>query len=136
MTHATLKFGFPLAIALVVASGAAFAQQQGRTSHIDVQGGQVQVTPVGISDTGIPVERFRLDRTVSYANLDLSTVSGVTELKKRVRETAREACEDLDTADPIDLLQSDDATCMKVATAAAMRQVKAAIATARSAQRG
>ena len=65
-----------------------------------------------------------------------STVSGVTELKKRVRETAREACEDLDTADPIDLLQSDNATCMKEATAAAMRQVKAAIATARSAQRG
>jgi UrcA family protein len=135
MTHATLKFGFPLAIALVVASGAAFAQQQGRTSHIDIQGGQVQVAPVGMSDSGIPVERFQLDRTVSYANLDLSTVSGVTELKKRVRETAREACEDLDTADPIDLLQSDNATCMKEATAAAMRQVKAAIATARSAQR-
>jgi UrcA family protein len=136
MTHSKLKLGFPLALALVAASGAAFAQQPDHTSHIDIQGGQVQVRTVGLSDTGLPMERFELDRTVSYANLDLSTVAGVTELKKRVRETARQACEDLDTADPIDLLQSDNATCVKEATEAAMMQVKAAMATARSAPRG
>jgi UrcA family protein len=106
MTHSRFKFRFPLAIALAAASAAAVAQQQDPTSHIKIHAGQVQVTTLRLAETGIPIERFQLERTVSYANLDLSTVAGVTELKKRVRETARQACEDLDTADPIDLLQA------------------------------
>jgi UrcA family protein len=136
MTHSTFKFGLPVAIALAAASAAAVAQQQEPTSNIKVDGGQVQVTTVGLSEAGIPIERFQLDRTVSYANLDLSTPAGVTELKKRVRETARQACEALGSADLTDLSEMDNGACVRNATENAMAQVNAAIANARPAARG
>ena len=62
---------------------------------------------------------------MSYANLNLSTSSDATELKKRVSETAREACEELQAADPLDA-SDDDGTCVRDATAGAMKQVTAA----------
>ena len=136
MIRSTFKFGFPLAIALAAASAAAVAQQKDETSYIKVDGGEVRVTTVGRSEAGIPIERFQLDRPVSFANLDLSTDAGAKELKKRVSDTARQVCEDLETADLPDLLDSNISACVRRATASAMAQVNAAIATARSAPHG
>jgi UrcA family protein len=132
MTRSMFKLGLPLTLALAVASGAAVAQQKDQTSEIMIQGKPVQVTRVGSSYTGIPIERYTFKSAVSYANLDLSTASGAAELKKRVTATAKQSCEELQqAADPVGLV-GDDNTCVRKATAGAMVQVKAAIAAANS----
>jgi|HubBroStandDraft_5_1064220.scaffolds.fasta_scaffold01165_4 UrcA family protein len=129
MTRSIFKLAFPLTLALAAVSGAAMAQEQAQSSQIIIQGQPVQVTTVGRSYTGIPIVDYSFQRAVSYANLDLSTSSGAAELQKRVRETAKEACETLSAADPLDA-PDDDGTCVRDATAGAMKQVTAAIAAA------
>jgi|SRR5258708_8369809 UrcA family protein len=130
MTHAALKFCFPLALALAAVSAAAVAQQKDQPPEVKIQAGQVQKTTVGSSYTGIPIERLQVELPVSYANLDLSTVAGAAQLEKRVSETAKEACAQLDAADPIDMSDSDNLSCVREATAGAMKQARAAIAAA------
>ena len=129
MTRSIFKLAFPLTLALAAVSGAAMAQEQAQSSQIIIQGQPVQATTVGRSYTGIPIVDYSFQRAVSYANLDLSTSSGAAELQKRVRETAKEACETLSAADPLDA-PDDDGTCVRDATAGAMKQVTAAIAAA------
>ena len=129
MTRSIFKLAFPLTLALAAVSGAATAQEQAQSSQIIIQGQPVQVTTVGRSYTGIPIVDYSFQRAVSYANLDLSTSSGAAELQKRVRETAKEACETLSAADPLDA-PDDDGTCVRDASAGAMKQVTAAIAAA------
>jgi|ERR1700730_17300003 UrcA family protein len=129
MTISMLRFGFPLAIVLATASAAAVAQEADQTAN---EAGEVQQTMVGFSYTGIPVERLQVERPVSYANLDLTTPSGAAELKRRVIETAKAACEQLDSADPIALSDTDDFSCVKTATDGALKQANAAIAAART----
>jgi UrcA family protein len=129
MTRSIFKLALPLTLALAAVSGAAMAQEQAQSSQITIQGKPVQVTTVGRSYTGIPIVQYSFERPVSYANLDLSTASGAAELKQRVRQTAREACEDLSDADLLDA-PVDDGTCVRDATAGAMKQVTAAIAAA------
>ena len=131
MTYSMFKFALPLTLALAAVSGTAMAQDKTQSSQITIQGQPVQVTTVGRSYTGIPIVQYSFQRTVSYSNLDLSTSSGATELKSRVRQTAREACETLSAADPLDV-PDDDGTCVRDATAGAMKQVTAAIAAANS----
>jgi UrcA family protein len=131
MTASIFKFALPLTLALAAVSGAVLAQETTQSSQIIIQGKPVPVTTVGRSDIGIPIVQYSYERAVSYANLNLSTYSGATELKKRVRETAREACEELQAADPLDA-SDDDRTCVREATAGAMKQVAAAIAAANS----
>jgi UrcA family protein len=124
-----LAFGLPLMIAFAAAT--AVAQQKDQAPEIKIQTGKVQVTTLD-SDDGIPTEQFGVQRVVSYANLDLSTVAGATELKKRVGEAAKQACKELIDADPIDLADDDgNLTCVRETTAGAMEQVNAAITTAR-----
>jgi UrcA family protein len=124
-----LAFGLPLMIAFAAAT--AVAQQNAQPPEIKIQTGKVQVTTLD-SDDGIPTEQFRVQRVVSYANLDLSTVAGAAELKKRVSEAAKQACKELVDADPIDLADDDgNLTCVRETTAGAMEQVNAAITTAR-----
>ena len=118
-------------IAFAAASAAVAAQRNDPAPEIKVDTAKVQVTTLD-SDDGIPTEQFKVERVVSYANLDLSTDSGAAELKKRVSEAARQACKALVDADPIDLADGDgNLTCIKETTDAAMEQVNAAIATAR-----
>jgi len=47
-----------------------------------------------------PIEVLSLSRTVSFADLDLSTESGATELKKRIMYGALAACDDLEAQYP------------------------------------
>jgi UrcA family protein len=127
MIRSIFRLALPLTVALAAVSGAAMAQEQAQSSQITIQGRPVQVTTVGRSYTGIPIVNYSFQRSVSYANLDLSTSAGAAELKKRVRETAREGCETLSAADPLDA-PDDDGTCVRDATAGAMKQVSTAIA--------
>jgi len=132
MPNSTLRFGFPLAIALATASTAVIAQQIDQPD-VKIEAGKVQQTMVRLSDTGTPIERFWVDRKVSYADLDLTTTSGATELMRRLTEAAKEACAQVHTADPVDLSDMDDASCMRTATDGALKQAQAAIGQRREA---
>jgi len=116
MTSSMLRFGFPLAIALAMAGVAAVAQQSDQT---------VQQTEVGLSDTGTPMVHFWVDRKVSYADLDLTTTSGSAEFVRRVTEAAKEACALMRGADPVDLSDMDDASCVSAATTGALKRAMA-----------
>jgi UrcA family protein len=131
MTISTLKFGFPLAIALAMASAAAVAEQADQTPNTKIEAGKVHETLDRSPYTGIPTERLEVDLPVSYADLDLTTPSGAAELKRRITAAAKEACERVDLADPVDLSDSDD-TCVRTATDGAMKQANSAIAAART----
>ena len=54
------------------------------------------------SATGAPIEWVSASRVVYYDDLDLSQYWGVRELRARVARAARAACDELDTAYPID----------------------------------
>jgi UrcA family protein len=121
-----------MALALAMASAAAVAQQTDQTPDVKTEAGKVQET-VKLSYTGVPIERLQVDLPVSYANLDLTTPAGAAELKRRVSDAAKEACDKVDSANPTDLLDTDDtAYCVRTATHGAMKQVKAVIAAART----
>jgi UrcA family protein len=134
MTRSMFKAGLPLTLALAIVSGTVFAQEKDQTSEITIQGKHVQVTKtVERSYSGEPIDRYTFTTPVNVDNLDLSTPAGVAELNKRVREAAKEGCDELQqAAAPMDLL-ADDKTCVQEATAAAMARTRAAIAAAKSA---
>ena len=120
-----------MAIVLATASAAAVAQQADQTPNVKIEAGKVQKTMVRFSYS-IPIERLEVDRPVSYANLDLTTPSGADELKRRVTEAAKEACEQVGSADPINLSDTDDTSCVRTATDGALKQAKAVIVAART----
>jgi UrcA family protein len=125
MTKSILRFGLPLAIALAAAGAAAAAQQSDPTLGVKNEAGRPQQTIVGLSAVGTPIERFWVTRTVSFADLNLATVSGSAEFSRRVTEAAKEACAQLRTADPADLSDMDNASCIRTATDNALKQAKA-----------
>ena len=134
MTRSMFKVGLPLTLALAIVSGTVFAQEKDQTSEITIQGKQMQVTKtVGRAYSAEPIDHYTFTSSVSYANLDLSTPAGVAELKKRVTETAKQGCGELQqAAAPMDLL-ADDRTCVQESTAEGMVKARAAIAAAKSA---
>lgn len=113
-----------VAAGVVVASGPVLAQQ---TPQVIIQAERTTKV-VGRSYTGAPIELVTLTRRVSYADLDLNTHAGATELEKRVNETAKDACKQLDTLYP--LSESGGPSCVKKATGDAMVQAHVAIAAA------
>jgi UrcA family protein len=127
MPSSTFRFGFPLAIALAMSGAAAVAQQSDQTPGVQIEAGEVQQTIVQLSEYGTPIERFWVDRKVSYADLDLTTTAGSAELMRRVTEAAKEGCAQVRAADPVDLSDIDDAACLRTATGGALKQVNAAI---------
>jgi UrcA family protein len=127
MLGSTFRFGFPLAIALAISGTAAVAQESNQAPDVRIEAGNVQQTMIQLSDYGTPIERFWVDRKVSYADLDLRTTAGSTELMRRVTEAAKEACAQVRAADPVDLSDMDDASCLRKATDGALKQVNAAI---------
>jgi UrcA family protein len=127
MLSSTFRFGFPLAIALALSGTAAVAQESDQAPGFGIDAGKVQQTMIQLSDYGTPMERFWVDSKVSYADLDLTTTAGSTELMRRVTEAAKEACAQVHAADPVDLSDMDDASCLRTATDSALKQVNAAI---------
>jgi UrcA family protein len=132
MSNSKLRFGFPLAIALAMASAAAVAQQNDQTSQLNIEAGNVHQSRVGTSYDGIPIEELRVDRAVSYADLDLTTPSGSAELMKRVNAAAEDACRQVDTADRVELSDTDDTSCLSAAKDGGLKQANDAIAAART----
>jgi UrcA family protein len=113
-----LRFRFPLAFALAMVGVAAVAQQ------VETETVQEQVR---LADTGTPIVHVWVDRKVSYADLDLTTTAGSAEFVRRVTEAAKEACAQVHGADPVDLSDMDDGSCVRTATNGALKQAKSAI---------
>jgi UrcA family protein len=132
MTISKFRFGFPLAIALATASAAAVAQQADQTPDANIEAGKVQESMVGLSYAGIPIEQFRVYHPVTYADLDLTTTSGAAELMRRVALAAKDACQQVDAADPIDLWNTNDISCVTKATDGGLKQANTAIAAAQT----
>lgn len=75
---------------------------------------------------GVPVREVTIRSRVSYADLDLKTEKGVDELVKRIHETARSTCKEMDVKFPVQGHGVDE--CIKAATDGAMAQAKKIIA--------
>jgi len=81
------------------------------------------------SVTGAPIEKTTVSEPVAYKDLDLSKVSDVDELSKRVREAVEDVCTELDR---LQFSYSSEAhrNCVRKALKSAGEQIDAAVATA------
>lgn len=107
-------------------TGAALADE---LPTITIAAGVMTKTTLGHSSLGVPLEQVTIAHRVGYADLDLSTQAGAGELKKRVKDTARAACKQLDELYPLEA--KNEWQCARTATAQASAQVESAIAAAR-----
>jgi UrcA family protein len=107
----------------VLASGVAAAEEM---AQVTVEA--ARSVQVGRTSSGVPIEQITLTRKVGYQDLDLTTQAGATALEKRVKDTAGEACKEIDRLYP--LSTPGGASCVKTAVDDAMKQVHAAIAAA------
>lgn len=123
-----MRFGLVVGTALVgaglvVANSAAIAQP---IEEVIVTAPRTVHQTIGRSSiTGAPIELISIARQVSYADLDLSKTSDANELEKRVDDTARDLCQELDKMYP---LEPKDRNCVSKASDDARKQVDAAIA--------
>jgi len=117
--------------ALICSVGWAAQSDEDRMPQITVQAKQkVNTKQVGVSYTGIPIEEIQLTRHVGYGDLDLSSSQGRAALDKRIRETAKKACEQLNSLYPLEQWITDDGACLNRALDAATAQEKTIIAAA------
>lgn len=93
---------------------------------ITIGAGTMTKTSIGTSSSGIPLEEVTVTHRVSYSDLNLTTVAGAAELKRRVEATARAACKQLDELYPLEAKNARE--CTKAAIAKASPQVENAIA--------
>lgn len=95
---------------------------------ITIGAGVVTKTHIGYSSSGIPTEQVTITHRVSYTDLDLTKQVGAAELKRRVKETARAACKQLDELYPLEAKNVQE--CTRITLAKASPQVESAIAVA------
>jgi UrcA family protein len=121
-----------IAYAVLCGVGKAAPGDEDTVAQITVQAHQkVTTKQVGISYTGIPIEEIQLTRHVGYGDLDLSSPKGKAMLEKRIKDTAKRACEQLNTLYPLDQWAIDDVqTCVDRAIDAATTQETAIIGAA------
>jgi UrcA family protein len=109
----------------VLINGVVFADQ---LTEVTVSAARETKIVVGHSAIGAPVEQITVTRRVSYADLDLASKSGADALEKRVNETAKSSCEDLDKHYPLETSTAGD--CTNAAIKLAMVQVREAVSAA------
>ena len=103
-------------------SGVALAQEPGTEFVVS------SARPSGItrsSLTGASDEVISISQRVSYADLNLATVSGSREMEARVRTTARTLCEKLEQKHPLSGIPQ--LTCVRNAVNKGMADVRIAI---------
>lgn len=106
----------------VTAGNLAFAQQSEEEVVVETTR---PATVVGRSLTGTPVEVTTVTRKVRYADLDLTTHTGAKELAKRVNDTAKIVCRQLDKIYPATVAEGP--ACIRKASRDGMVQASAAI---------
>jgi UrcA family protein len=88
----------------------------------------VQEKDVGRTATGIPIKVVSISTGVSYADLDLTTQAGASELQKRVSDTAKAACAKFKAKYPFAKYKTSDRECVKDATMEADAVARAIVA--------
>jgi UrcA family protein len=125
-----------LALTVVLAAAGLLAQAQAQVSPKTVSV-EVSIQARALAGrTGVeaPVDQVTLTHLVSYEDLNLATQTGAEELGRRVAETARFACEQLERLYP---RQSESiARCTRQAIEDTDTQVSAAIEAADRETRG
>ena len=119
----------------VIAAGTAMAATDS-LEEVTVQGSRMTREVVGrAQSTGVPVELVTLTRHATYADLDLSTHSGASELRRRVESTAKATCQELDKLFPLTTpTASNSQACLWQAVNGAESQIQAAIDSAEAAR--
>ena len=119
----TRQIGTALLAITACLATSAYAQIAPKTISVEV----AILTRVLAGRTGVeaPADQVTLTHLVSYEDLDLTTQSGVEELHRRIAETARFACEQLERLYP---RQSESlARCTNQALEDTASQVDAAV---------
>jgi UrcA family protein len=125
---------FHILLWLLAAGCLAQVRAQVSPRSITVEVSTVAQAVAGRTGVGAPVDRVTLTHQVSYADLDLTTRAGETELHRRIAETARFACEQIERLYPA---QTESlARCTRGAIEDASSQVTAAIDSAEREARG
>ena len=84
-----------LAALLLALAGSATPTEQ--LPGVTIQGSRVTEAKSPVQHPGTPaVQTVSLTRTVSYADVDISTASGAKELNSRIADTAQALCDELD----------------------------------------
>ena len=109
----------------VVFSGAALAQEP--EAEFVVSSSRASGLTHGTL-TGAQVEVISISQRVSYADLNLTSVSGSEEMEARVKSTARTLCEKLEQKFPLSGVQMD--TCVRNTVNKGLADVRSAISAA------
>jgi len=120
-------------IGLAAMGGTALAQQTSAPAEVKVQADKVVTVKNKHSPTGIQQETVQLTHTVNYADLDLTTAAGKSELENRIHSTASLICKQLGTMYPAGSAKdesTDRAACVQHAIEQGTSQVEQAIASA------
>ena len=126
MSKRDCNYRVPVALAgLILLGGIAAADQP---PEITISASGLTKAVVGRTSNGGPIEEVTLTRHVGYADLDLAKTADAAELQRRVDQTAKDSCKELDDRYPFEPKQKQD--CTKTTVDKAMAQVRAAIAAA------
>ena len=119
--------------AFSVLGTAAFAQNSNQSVQqpaVTVRAPRVVQRSASVGSDGLAVEQLSLTRRVSFADLNLDTPQGKVALKLRIRDSAREACQELASHYPFLLWTDDVQTCVHHAMLTWMPQIHGVPATA------
>lgn len=100
MIHAPLHSRRVGVLVLAAAALATVAYAQVSPKTVSVEASVLTRVLAGRPGVEAPVDEVTLTHLVSYEDLDLTTQAGVQELRRRVAETARFACEQLERLYP------------------------------------
>ena len=73
---------------LAAFGGAVAAEQAGAVQEVTVEAARTTTTSAGRTSSGVPIEITQLKYGVNYADLDLSTQTGIGKLETRVGAAA------------------------------------------------
>ena len=115
------------ALGLLAANVGGMALAQG-TPEVTVEASRIVKKPLRRTSTGTWINSLTLQYRVSYQDLDLTIPAGAAELEKRVKEAARDACQEIGREYPES--QPNDAQCAQEAADDAMVTVRQLVAAA------
>jgi UrcA family protein len=120
------------ASAFALASTGVIAQSTDEVPEVKIVASKPMLK-AGQTAGGQPVEVVALSHVVNYADLNIATPAGVTELEKRINDAAKSVCRELELLMPRGTSQGvGSGSCVNDATADAMAKAKVAIAAAES----
>jgi UrcA family protein len=114
-----------------VATTPATAQQSDEISIVAPRTGDKE--RVGIAKGGIPISQVSVTRKILVSGLDLSKPEVVAELTKRINETAKEACDQLNILYPPSIYPTEgpEKNCVEEAAKGGMAQANTLISRAK-----